>query len=292
MNIISKRVYTYIFSFLTLFVGILSLAFFGLKLGIDFTGGSMSELSGVKDIERVKSIAHELKIENVATVKSGEDRYLVRMKEIPEDKHKEFKTKLEGVATEERFESVGATISKELIQKAFYTVGIAALAIIFYIAYAFRRIPKPVTSWQFGVSAVVAMLHDVLVVLGIFAFLGHYFGIEIDTFFVTAMLTVIGFSVHDTIVVFDRIREKLIKNGSHKFEETVNLSINETLVRSLATSFTVIMVLLVLYLFGGSSIKNFVLALLIGIAFGTYSSIFVASGLLVDWQKWRDKRIK
>src|SRR3972149_7446986 len=149
MNIIDQRKYTYIFSLLTLIIGIFFLAFYGLKLGIDFTGGSMMEISQVRDIEKVKSSAKELGIQDVIVQKSGEDKYFIRMREINEDKHKEFKDKLGDTIKEERFESVGATISKELIMKAFYAVALAALAIIAYIAYAFRKVPKPITSWQF-----------------------------------------------------------------------------------------------------------------------------------------------
>jgi preprotein translocase subunit SecF len=161
-----------------------------------------------------------------------------------------------------------------------------------YIAFAFREVPKPANSWRFGICAIIALLHDVLVVVGVFSILGHFFNVEVDSLFVTALLTVIGFSVHDTIVVFDRIRENLKKNLTHSFEETVNNSILQTLGRSLNTSLTVILVLLALLLFGGESTKWFIVALLVGVVSGTYSSIFNAAPLLVLWNELSQKRRK
>jgi preprotein translocase subunit SecF len=170
-------------------------------------------------------------------------------------------------------------------------VGLASIAILLYIAFAFRNTPPPVSPWSFGATAIIALLHDALLLIGVFAILGHFFGVQVDALFVTAVLTVIGFSVHDTIVVYDRIRENL-RRLNKPFEEVVNISINETLARSLNTSITVILVLLAFYLFGGESIKYFVLALLIGIISGTYSSIFNASPLLVVYNNWKIKRSK
>ncbi len=165
------------------------------------------------------------------------------------------------------------------------------LLIIIYIAFAFRKVSRPVASWKYGVAAVIALFHDVFIPTGIFSILGHYFGVEIDLLFVTGLLTILGFSVHDTIVVFDRIRENLRKGVGKNFEETVNVSINQTIVRSINTSLTVFLTLLAIYIFGGASVKYFALLLMIGIFFGTYSSIFVASSLLVSWEAWRQERI-
>jgi len=192
-------------------------------------------------------------------------------------------------AKENRFESVGPSISKTLERNAFYTVALASVFIVIFLSMAFKKVSKPLNSWEFGLMAVVALIHDVIVVVGIFSMLGHFFGIEIDSMFITAILTIIGFSVHDTIVVYDRIREKAIKEGVDNFEQLVNKSLLETLTRSINTSLTVILTLLILFLFGGESIKIFVLALLVGIATGTYSSIFVASALLVDSFKLKGK---
>jgi preprotein translocase subunit SecF len=185
-------------------------------------------------------------------------------------------------SSEVNFQSIGPTIGNELVGRAFIAIGAASLVILIYLTLVFRKVPN---SFRYGVCAIIALLHDVLVVMGIFAILGLLVGEEIDALFVTAMLTVIGFSVHDTIVVFDRVRENIMKRKFDRFEETVNYSLVQTLVRSINTSVTVLLTLSALYLFGGASIKGFVLALLIGIISGTYSSIFNASMLLVIWEK-------
>jgi preprotein translocase subunit SecF len=188
------------------------------------------------------------------------------------------------------FETVGPTIGRELKQRAVVAVVLVLLAIIVYITWAFRRVSTgPVSSWVFGLSALMALIHDVFMVIGAFALLGHFFGIEVSALFVTALLTVLGFSVHDTIVVFDRVRERLRSSAAQTFEGVVNESLNQTLVRSINTSLTTVLVLVALYLFGGASIKFFVLALIIGIISGTYSSIFVATPLLVVYQRWKSR---
>ncbi|HNT29881.1 MAG TPA: protein translocase subunit SecF, partial [bacterium] len=195
-----------------------------------------------------------------------------------------------GAAQEVSFQSVGPTIGKELTRKAIYSVIIASAAIILYIAWAFRHVPAPASSYRFGVCAIIALLHDVFFLLGMFAILGHFFDVEINGMFVVAVLTVMGFSVHDSIVVFDRIREMLQKEIGQPFEKIVNDSILETLGRSINTTLTVILTLLALFLFGGDSIRAFSFALLINVLSGSYSSIFNASPLLVDWQNLVDRR--
>ena len=184
-----------------------------------------------------------------------------------------------------RFDSIGPVIGSELRQKAVWAIVIVLLAIIAYIAYAFRKVSYPVESWKYGLSAIIALAHDIIIITGVFAVLGHFFAVQVDAYFVTALLTVLGFSVHDTIVTFDRTRENLRRHQDQTFEEVINLSVNETLVRSLNTSLTTILALLAVILFGGATIKYFVLALLLGAVVGTYSSIFVASPLLVIWYK-------
>jgi len=181
-------------------------------------------------------------------------------------------------------------MGQETTLNALKAVVIASILIILYITWSFRQVPKPTSSFRFGVCAIIALIHDVLVVIGVFAILGHFLNVEIDSLFVTAILTVIGFSVHDTIVVFDRIRENLRKMGGSDFPKTVNESIIQTIGRSLNTSLTVVLILIALLLFGGESIRWFVVALLIGVVSGTYSSIFNASPLLVLWQEIIDKK--
>jgi preprotein translocase subunit SecF len=168
----------------------------------------------------------------------------------------------------------------------------ASLIIVFYIGYSFRKVPKPANSWEFGIAAIIALAHDTLIVIGVFSFLGKFANVEVDPLFITGLLTVIGFSVHDTIVIFDRIRENLIKKGASEFEETINLSLFEMLPRTINTSFLVWSILLILFLFGGLTIRYFVLTLVIGILAGSYSSLLVASPLLVTWQELKHKKAK
>jgi preprotein translocase SecF subunit len=188
------------------------------------------------------------------------------------------------IAEQASLTTIGAVVSSDLIDQALKLVLVGSLGILLWITYRFQDV-------KFGVTALVALVHDVIVVVGIFAMLGTIFRIEIDALFVTAMLTVIGFSVHDTIVVFDRIRENRARHAGEPFAEIVNHSILQTFARSIMTSFTVVLTLLSLYLFAGEAIRNFVLALLIGIVSGTYSSIFNASPLLVVWHEWEDRRL-
>jgi len=172
------------------------------------------------------------------------------------------------------------------------SIVLVLLAIVLFVAFAFRKVSRPVSSWVYGLVTVLALLHDVLIPAGVFAILGHFYELEVDTLFVTALLVILGFSVHDTIVVFDRIRENLHKNENYgtkkNFEIVVGESINETFIRSINTSLTVLLAILVLYLFGPETVKNFTLALLIGIFVGTYSSIFIGSTLLVTINNWKN----
>lgn len=278
-----------------------ALAAWGLKPGIDFTGGSLLELEFVgasrpesdRLVEAVRGVVTEGEI---FVQPIGENSAVVRMPNLAEDEHQELLVKLkaefgkDGASVEEsRFESIGPLIGAELRKKTVYAVIGAILAIVLYITYAFRKVSHPIASWKYGVVTVVALLHDVAIPAGLFAYLGHYYGVEVGAWIVTALLTILGFSVHDTIVVFDRIRERLSHRGRESFEELVNQSVNETLARSINTSLTVLLVLAAAYFFGGESIKHFVLAMLVGIGAGTYSSIFVASPLLVSWHL-RDKK--
>lgn len=292
MNLINYYKYLFALSGVILILGIVSIFSYGMRLGIDFKGGTVTELEFKQtfDLSKVKEVVASQDIKNAQFQTTGEKGIIIRTEALEKEQHdkltKALKTDV-GEYSEKRFESIGPVIGQELKRKALYQLILVSLGIILYIAYAFRRVARPITSWQFGVAAVVALLHDLLIVLGIFSILGHYKGIEIDSLFVTAMLTVLGFSVHDTIVVFDRIRENLKVYAGKNIDFVVNHSISQTLVRSLNTSLTVLFVLLALLLFGGETIRYFVLALFIGVMTGTYSSIFVASPILVLWQKWR-----
>ncbi len=302
MNIIKHRNLFFTFSFLIILPGIFALYAWGLKLGIDFEGGTLWEIKFEQQTEGKIVTAQTLSeylqasgAEVSQTSQTGIDTILMKLKVTDDEKIKELKQKINndfGKTQDLKLETIGPVISKELTQKAFTTTLIAILAIVTYVTWAFRKIPKPASSLSFGICTIIALIHDVIVVIGAFAILGHFANIEIDSLFITALLTVLGFSVHDTIVVFDRIRENLKKYSEYSFEEIVNHSVLQTFARSLNTSLTVVFVLLALLLFGGETIKTFVLALLIGVVSGTYSSIFNAAPLLVVWQKIQESRKK
>lgn len=297
MKIIEKKYWYFALSLLVIIPGIISLILWGLNLSIDFTGGSRLTFSGANTTNSVSVVQQVFQKEqvNIVSLQNASGTISIRTKPIDNKKHTSIITDLSQQAPnlkEEEFTTVGPTIGSETTTNALLGVLIASLLIVLYIAWSFRQVPKPASSWRFGVAAIIALLHDALVLLGIFSLLGHFFGVEVDSLFVTAILTVIGFSVHDTIVVFDRIRENLRKMGATHFSHVVNVSIEQTLVRSLSTSLTVILVLLALLLFGGETIRWFIAALFIGIISGTYSSIFNAAPLLVFWQEMVEKRRK
>lgn len=278
-----------------------ALIVWGLKLGIDFTGGSLLEVKFIGSrptVSQVESGLAELKLNSLIVQPVGEQDMLLRFQETTEETHQAILSKLTDLAKqaqqnnsieEQRFESVGPSIGAELKAKSLWAIFFALLAMLAYITYSFRKVSKPIASWKYGSAAIIAMFHDAIITVGIFAVLGKFFNVEINTAFVAAVLTVIGYSVHDSIVVFDRVRENLPKSDLD-FAGTVNTSLNQTLVRSLNTSLTSLLVLIAIILFGGASIRTFVLALAIGIFTGTYSSIFVASPILVVWERFGKSR--
>lgn len=289
-----RRVF-YVFSGIVMAASLAAYLLWGLKPGIDFTGGSMLEL----DFAKARPTAQEVTATADASIGSsettvqplGETGLVLRMPTLDEKAHQKLLSDLKKeyeksgqTLTEKRFESIGPVIGEELRKKTVYAIVFAVLAIVLYITYVFRKVSHPVASWKYGVATIVALCHDVVIPVGVFSALGHFAGVEVGAWIVTALLTVLGFSVHDTIVVFDRIRENLSKASREGFEDVVNRSMNETIGRSLNTSLTVLLVLITTYVFGGESIKDFILTMIIGIAAGTYSSIFVASPILVTWQ--------
>jgi preprotein translocase subunit SecF len=280
----------FIFSILVIVPGMVSLALFGLRLSIDFSGGTLLEYQFSKPLtqDEVRQTVSSKQVEVSSVVPADNNTFIIKAKPMETEKINEVKTALTekyGDVVEKRVENVGPVIGAETTKNALLALLIASVMIVLYIAWSFRKVPKPTSSWRFGIAAVVALLHDVLLVIGIFSILGQWWGVEVDVLFVTAILTIIGFSVHDTIVVFDRIRENLPRHLSKKFIDVANISITQTLARSLNTSLTVILVLLALLLFGGESIRWFVVALLVGIASGTYSSIFNATAVLAVWEE-------
>jgi preprotein translocase subunit SecF len=297
LNIISKKNWYFLISILIIIPGTISLFLWGLNLSIDFTGGSRMTLLfpntvNEQTVAKVKEVFVQEKVE-VVTVQPSDKRLIVRTKPLNEKEDIKILSSIKkqfGDVKQDEFETIGPVIGKELTLNAFKAIVFASALIVLYIAWSFRQVPKPVSSWRFGICTIIALLHDALVLLGVFSLLGHYYHVEIDNLFVTAVLTVIGFSVHDTIVVFDRIRENLKRTIGLPFAQVVNDSILQTLVRSLNTSLTAILVLVTLLIFGGESIRWFVVALLIGIVSGTYSSIFNAAPLLVLWEELDAKR--
>lgn len=279
MDIIGKRKLWYTISSAVLIGGVILLATFGLKLGIDFTGGAEASIVTEIPEEEVRQIVEEEGVSN-PSITGTEDGYQLR---YDEDIDVEAAFAAHEDISVKRFNRLGPRISQDLIVNSLISLATVSLAITLYVAYSFRRVEYPM---RFGAMAIVALLHDAVFVLALFSLMGVLFGVEVDAFIVTAILTVIGFSVHDTIVVFDRLRENLLRQEG-SFEEIVNSSVNEVMGRSLNTSITTVLVLLALFLFGGNSTVSFALALLLGMVSGTYSSIFIAAPLLVSWYRRR-----
>lgn len=297
INIVGRKYWYFAFSAALIIPSIISLSVWGLNLGIDFTGGTLLEYQFAQEVSKdeISSAFTEAGVDVSSVQDTSENTYLIRSKPLTDGEinsaEEILNTRFEK-PEELRRETIGPTIGEELLRKAIIALLVAVVAIVLYIAWAFRKVPNPASSWRFGASAIIALLHDVIIVVGIFSVLGHFLAVEVDSLFITALLTVIGFSVHDTIVVFDRIRENLIREISPSFAETVNHSIIQTLTRSLNTTVTVVFVLAAVLLFGGASIRWFVVALLSGIVVGTYSSIFNAASVLVLLQEFSDRRKK
>ncbi len=299
MNIIGHKYIFLSFSGLLVIASFISLAVFGLRLGIDFTGGSLLEArykSDVPQISDIKKVFEAAGQSDVIIQPSPGNVLLLRFGHVSEEEHQKIFTALraqagEGNIEELQFTTIGPTIGAELERKSLLALGLASLGIISYLAYAFRNVSKPMSSWKYGlIAVVVAFIHDVPIPAGVFAILGHYRNVSVDTLFITALLTILGFSVHDTIVVFDRIRENLRRlKVPEPYETTVNRSVNETIARSINTSLTVLLVLVITFFLGGDTTRYFALALILGIIFGTYSSIFIASPLLVIWNSFSKK---
>lgn len=302
-RIIQKRHIFLSLSGLLVAASIAALIAFGLNFGVDFRGGTLMEgqFSNYQPtIEEIQTSLSEIDVNNLTVQPTEDNTYILRFKETEEEVHQAIVSQLSALAVsnnedasfrELRLDLVGPSIGRELKSKSFNASIIVLLMIIVYISFAFRKVSKPIASWKYGIAAIIALAHDVLITLGVFAVLGHFYGVEINTPFIAAILTVLGYSVSDTIVVFDRIRENLPKS-SENFENTINTSVNQTITRSINTSVSAMLALLAIFLFGGSTIRDFALALLIGIFVGTYSSIFVASPVLVAWHNLMKRKKK
>jgi preprotein translocase SecF subunit len=296
-NIIQYRKYAYIVSIVLTVVSILAIGFWGLKLGIDFKGGTLLSLQYPESAptrEAVYEKLDPLQLSGLSVQPAENNTVNIRYTAHDDTTNQEV---LKALGEEEqafevlRADFIGGAVSQEITHDAFIGVVLSLIAIAVFIAYAFRKVSGVVTSWDYGWGAIIALAHDIVITVGIFAFLGHYYNIEIGVPFIAALLTILGYSVNDTIVVYDRVRENLMRGGGKvDFEALVNKSLNETLGRSVSTSVTVIITLLAITLYGGESTFSFALALLIGVTFGTYSSIFIASALLVSRYHWKMAR--
>ncbi len=299
MFVLKYRKFFYSLAALMIALSLWAIFQFGLNLGIDFTGGSILEVTYTEARPEISLIKNELALTEFKDVQiqpAGDKSLIIRSAQITEKQKTELAEKLgfagKSVLTVDQFSSIGPTISGELAKRSLLAIGLVMVLIVLFIAFVFRHVSEPVSSWKYGVLALVALVHDVIIPTGVFAALGHYQGVQIDALYLTAILTILGISIHDTIVVFDRIRENLKNKVSPHFEQTVGMSLSQTFARSINTSLTVVIVLLAVYFFGGSTTKNFALALTVGMAVGTYSSIFIASPLLVTWNNWSKKTAK
>jgi preprotein translocase subunit SecF len=291
-DLIGKRFRLFLISGLVILTGIVSLSVFGLKAGIDFSSGSILTIRFEQQvsIDELKEALANRGLANAIVQTTGEGDFLIRSTTLTSDEKEQLETDLEaefGPLTERGFENVEPIVARQTANVAFIAVAVAAIGILLYVTWAFRRMPKP---FRYGTCAIVALVHDALVALGVFSIIGAILGLEVNLMFITGILAVIGYSVNNTVVIFDRIRENLLSNSKLGFEQVVNNSLLESLTRSLNTSLTTMIVVLALLLFVGATIQNFAMVLLIGIIAGTFSSLFIAPSLLVIWEKKEWKR--
>ena len=301
-NIIKYRNFWLSFSGALVVLAVVAVSLWGLRFGLDFTGGSLLEVkltSAQPSVVEVQDKLKNLDLKSLVVQPTDNSTFIIRFQETSEEVHQKALSALKELAKEKaadsdkqtataeeiKFESIGPSVGQELRSKSFWVFVTVLAIIILYIAAVFKKVSKPVASWKYGVTAVIALFHDVIITIGVFAILGKFFGAEVNTTFVAAILTVLGYSVNDTIVVFDRTRENIPKTRD-PFDKVVNDSINQTMTRSINTTLTTLLALVAVLLFGGESIRDFVLALTVGIFCGAYSSIFVASPLLVAWNNW------
>ena len=278
-------------SIVLIIVSVGTMFMYGYRTGIDFAGGTILEFQVSQpktaglDVKTAIGTAYKTQANlDIAVQSEGGDRYFVRSSQINNDQKNSIIAALQeefNQVSELRFETVDPTIGADVVRKAILAVILAIIGILLYVAYAFRRVPGEVNAWKFGGAAVLALTHDVLILLGLYAIVGHFWGAEVDGLFITALLTMIGFSVHDTIVTFDRVRENLRRRAGEDLVILLNDSIVETIVRSINSSFTLLLVLVAMFFFGGPTLKFFTLAMIIGVMVGTYSSVFVASPILL-----------
>ncbi|MES3004908.1 MAG: protein translocase subunit SecF [Patescibacteria group bacterium] len=298
MFIVKHRKIFFLISAILMMGSLFAFFSYGFNLGTDFRGGSILEVSFANERPTVESLNPELSKLDLGAytlTPAGDRNFILKSRELTQaDKENVLAVLSQGSALEikeERFSSVGPTVGKELRTKATVAISVVSLCIVLFIAFAFRKVSKPVSSWKYGLATLIALAHDVAIPTGVFAVWSSFTGAEVDLLFVTALLAILGYSVHDTIVVFDRVRENLSHSGdaAKDFIGTVGKSVNQTMARSINTSVTTFLALVSLYVFGGDATKNFAFILLVGIVVGTYSSIFVASPLLVTLERFGKK---
>lgn len=297
MFIVNNRKFFFLVAAVLIVGSIVSVWMYGFNLGIDFKGGSILEVSYANtrvDKNTVETNLDKLGLGNYVLTPTGNLTYILKTKDLtPGDKVvvlSAFQSDPNNPAKEERFNSLGPTVGSQLKNKALIAIGVVIICIVLFITFAFRKVSFPVPSWKYGLATIIALAHDVVIPTGVFVAWSHFYGGEIDLLFVTALLAILGYSVHDTIVVFDRVRENLKNgNGKESFTETVGKSVTQTFGRSINTSLTIFLSLVALYFIGGETTKDFAFVLLVGVIAGTYSSIFVASPLLVTLEQLQKK---
>jgi len=302
MFIVKNRVAFFILSTILIVGSFVVISRYGLNYGIDFKGGSILEVTYVDmegsktpALEEVKTILSSTGLLNTLVSPRGDKGYVIKMRELSSEEKNGLIRALtnngQNPVTVDKFNAIGPVVGNELRQKAIVAIAVVLVCIILFILFAFRKVRNPL---NYGIATIVALAHDVIIPTGLYVIWSHYTGAEIDLLFVSALLAILGYSVHDTIVVFDRVRENTLKNNNIKngqsFEEIVGASVTQTLARSINTSVTTAITLLALYFFGGTSTQNFAFILLTGILVGTYSSIFIASPLLVVFENFRNKK--
>ena len=295
MNIKNNQSVLFILPAFFSVLSLIAIFAWGLKPGIDLAGGSMLQVSYDErpSIEKVNETVATLGYGEIRVQYSNDKDFILRQKELSADEKEKLMDTLEGLGTmrEVQFNSVGPSIGEEIVSKSWWAIALVSLSIITFIAFAFRHVSKPIASWKYGIVAIITLIHDILIPTGLFAYLGYARGAEVGVFFIVAILTTLGISINDTIVVFDRIRENLRLNEDHQkkenFGELVWRSIFQTMARSINTSMTVVIMLVSLFILGPESTKDFALTLIVGMVAGTYSSIFLASPLLVLFEKWQ-----
>ncbi|MEK7665590.1 MAG: protein translocase subunit SecF [Patescibacteria group bacterium] len=274
---------------------IIALAVFGLRMGIDFTGGSLMtvQFENAPTTDAVRSSIVSFGYEGTRVQSTEGGAFIVRLPSLAEEEHQAVLSNLEaqfGAFEEQQYQLVGPVFGAELLKKAIWAIVLVLTLITLYVTYVFRKVSDPVASWKYGVITMIAAFHDIIIPIGLFAILGYFLNYQIDSAFVAAILTVLGYSINDTIIVFDRVRENLMhRSSAESLEETVSKSVRQTAVRSINTSVTTLLALFAILFFGGETTRAFALALIVGIISGTYSSIFIASPLLIVWEKWSRK---